>query len=112
MEDDRTSFCSVRHWLRIARILSLSVEQEVMADPCTRPLYKQSLKLFVQLVRLSEDSALASIVHVSEDRDTSAIGPAIRDNCGRFRVWAENVGAHGTGRVSPQGSNPDEATGG
>ena len=71
-----------------------------MADLRTRPLYKDSLRLFAQLIQLSESSALSSIV--SEDRDTSVIDPAIyiQDECGRFKVWAENVGAHRTGHLS------------
>ena len=70
-----------------------------MAEIPTRPLYKEAVIIFAQLVRLLDNpDALASIV--SEDRDTSAIGPAIRDDCGRFKVWAENVGAHRGDRLS------------
>ena len=72
---------------------------KVMAELNTRPLYKKSLNLFARLVRqVSENSALASII--ADDRDTSAIGPAIRHECGRFRVWAQNVGAHRSDRLS------------
>jgi hypothetical protein len=52
-----------------------------------------------ELVQAQElGQTLASLV--SEDRETSAIGPAVRDECGRFRVSAENVGAHRADRLS------------
>lgn len=81
------------------RPLSLSHRSDTMAEISTRPLYKEILKLFARLIRLLENpKALASIV--SENRDTSTIGPSIRDDCGRFNVWAENVGAHRGDRLS------------
>jgi len=71
---------------------------DAMADIRTRPLYTEALALFVRLVQLSAAAALAPLV--SENRDASAIAPTLRNDCGRFRVWAENVGAHRTGRLS------------
>jgi hypothetical protein len=83
----------------VTPLFSLSHRSDTMAEISTRPLYKETLNLFARLVRLLENpEALASIV--SESLDTSAIGPTIRDDCGRFKVWAENVGAHRGDRLS------------
>jgi hypothetical protein len=70
-----------------------------MAEQKTAPLYKACLSFFSRLIELSED--IESIEpHVSAGRDPATVNPALRDDCGRLRVWSENVGAHRTGRVS------------
>ena len=70
-----------------------------MVHQRTAPLYRQTLKSFVQLISLYEDGRPIK-PHVSEGADSTALCEKLRDECGRFRVWAENVGAHRTGRMS------------
>ncbi|KAF8244869.1 ankyrin [Wilcoxina mikolae CBS 423.85] len=72
-----------------------------MAQQQTLPLYKQCLGAFAQLIDLAENTDHEDLAqHLSETKDPSTIAPSVREDYGRLRVWAENVGAHRTGRVS------------
>jgi hypothetical protein len=70
-----------------------------MADQVAARLYNDSLSFFSRLIELAAD--IESIEpHVSAGRDPSTIKPALLDDCGRLRVWSEDVGANRTDRVS------------
>ncbi|KAF8536959.1 hypothetical protein BDD12DRAFT_746554, partial [Trichophaea hybrida] len=72
-----------------------------MAQQQTLPLYKRCLGAFVRLIDLAENTDHEDVAqHLSATKDLSTIAPSVREDYGRLRVWAENVGAHRTGRVS------------
>ncbi|KAF8533857.1 hypothetical protein BDD12DRAFT_465179 [Trichophaea hybrida] len=70
-----------------------------MVHQRTAPLYRQTLKSLVQLISLFEDGRPIKPL-VSEGTNSLTLSQILKDECGRFRVWAENVGAHRTGRMS------------